>query len=1317
MKETKLEPKETKLELQDTMEMIETKLENLPPPPPDLLVDEGPKTDSSQSSSIGGDSGTASMVWDQGCMLGNMYQIDCSDCEGKIRFIQSAELPFGWEKVEDPHYGCYYIDHVNRKTQYENPVVQAKRAAGGATGGEEESPQRPHKEPPGYEERIRPFFTKNPAELKGEFMKTELVKSPRGFGFTIVGGDDNDAEFLQIKNVVPNGPAYEDGILKTGDILVHVNDRCVLGFTHQDVVAMFQTIPPGEHVLLEICRGYPLPFDPNDPNTEIVTTVAVTMPPNTPTSNTPSFSVGSGGADGSASRGHNLNNSILNHKDNNNLSQLHNQSGEVPHMNGGEDTPDILSLFPSSAKPELFTIHIVKGTMGFGFTIADSAYGQKVKQILDKPRCKTLQEGDILVEINHIRVKDMSHSEVVLVLKSCPKGQETAVVIQRGGMLTPSKGRKTSKSPKNVEDRRGSQGMEGNVSGVSVPNAFFYSPDSSIASQSTGQSKEAAKPDILRNDSYKKEEGRKGLDQSENQKTDLFNDSQVSNRSRTPTPDRGPTADDPAKTPTPDNPNQSTISGRQSPSREYFNAGQGYYPNNRPPFTDQEQSDMPRQHPRGGLENSYRPEVNHSGGYDPRRDPHPPQYRPDPRAFEEHEFARFGPEPNRREYRSRTPGPDHMGRQHGADHLHQRSKTPNPQEMRSRTPTHDHLNISGTPDFIPASRYMQPKHTEPPLGPLPNHHGSSGYHSRSSSHSGPHEHFPPQQHGKYPPPPLPHHPGDRYHPSPQNYPQNYPPPHPHHLQQAPASYHQPQSRYAPHDPLYHPGMSPGQRSNKNRSTSFEHAEPVPARMPPMARQYSPGASSPGMGNISRGSQPPPPHRGPGRPEDYAEMTVFLRKHENGFGFRIIGGTEEGSQVSVGHIVPGGASEMDGRLRTGDEIVTVDGQPVLNASHHKVVELMGAAGQKGCVTLVVRRRIPSSRDTSFQSQPDGMPTFPYNVSVTRRDNEGFGFVIISSVTKSGSNIGQDKVNDTNKDGSTKPHPPPRIGRIIENSPAERCGMLRVGDRILAVNGIDISRMNHEEIVNVIKDSGMCVTLTVGPPPEENPTNTPVSSQRGSQSSMINAMAYPAMGETDSMRRGDPVNQQILERHKELARRRMQTGSQSESEDSVFSEPPVARFGGDQGEDQIYVVELHRGSRGFGFSIRGGQEFNNMPLYVLRIADGGAANMDGRLRVGDQILEINNIRTQGMTHAAAIDIIQSGGSRVRLLVKRTGKPPPNFERGSSPGRIISPHSPHGQPNPSPLTNGPISHSSPQIQRRMQERQDYFYDYSDMRPHPNY
>ena len=126
-------------------------------------------------------------------------------------------------------------------------------------------------------------------------IRTALIKSSRGLGFTIVGGDDHEDEFLQIKSVVPNGPAWQDDKLRTGkqiwfvhkgneclkrvffagDVLVYVNDTCVLGYTHADVVTMFQGIDAGHHVYLEVCRGYPLPFDPNDPNTEIVTTVAV----------------------------------------------------------------------------------------------------------------------------------------------------------------------------------------------------------------------------------------------------------------------------------------------------------------------------------------------------------------------------------------------------------------------------------------------------------------------------------------------------------------------------------------------------------------------------------------------------------------------------------------------------------------------------------------------------------------------------------------------------------------------------------------------------------------------------------------------------------------------------------------------------------------------------------------------------------------------------------------------------------------------------------------------------------------------------------
>ena len=63
----------------------------------------------------------------------------------------------------------------------------------------------------------KPFFTRNPAELKGTFINTKLKKSRRGFGFTVVGGDEPD-EFLQIKSLVLDGPAAVDGKMETGAV-------------------------------------------------------------------------------------------------------------------------------------------------------------------------------------------------------------------------------------------------------------------------------------------------------------------------------------------------------------------------------------------------------------------------------------------------------------------------------------------------------------------------------------------------------------------------------------------------------------------------------------------------------------------------------------------------------------------------------------------------------------------------------------------------------------------------------------------------------------------------------------------------------------------------------------------------------------------------------------------------------------------------------------------------------------------------------------------------------------------------------------------
>lgn len=209
----------------------------------------------------------------------------------------------------------------------------------------------------------------------------------------------------------------------TGDVIVSVNDTCVLGHTHAQVVKIFQSIPIGASVDLELCRGYPLPFDPDDPNTSLVTSVAIL-------DKEPIIVNGQETYDSPASHSSKTGkvSSMKDARPSSPADVASNSSYGYPN--------DTVSLASSIAtQPELITVHIVKGPMGFGFTIADSpgGGGQRVKQIVDSPRCRGLKEGDLIVEVNKKNVQALTHNQVVDMLIECPKGSEVTLLVQRGG--------------------------------------------------------------------------------------------------------------------------------------------------------------------------------------------------------------------------------------------------------------------------------------------------------------------------------------------------------------------------------------------------------------------------------------------------------------------------------------------------------------------------------------------------------------------------------------------------------------------------------------------------------------------------------------------------------------------------------------------------------------------------------------------------------------------------------------------------------------------------------------------------------------------
>lgn len=120
------------------------------------------------------------------------------------------------------------------------------------------------------------------------------------------------------------------------------------------------------------------------------------------------------------------------------------QSGKSGHplasdrLNGPSDPSEQRASTASSgsSQPDLVTVPLVKGPKGFGFAIADSPTGQKVKMILDSQWCPGLRKGDIIKEIYHQNVQSLTHLQVVEVLKQFPVGAEVPLLILRGGEWT-----------------------------------------------------------------------------------------------------------------------------------------------------------------------------------------------------------------------------------------------------------------------------------------------------------------------------------------------------------------------------------------------------------------------------------------------------------------------------------------------------------------------------------------------------------------------------------------------------------------------------------------------------------------------------------------------------------------------------------------------------------------------------------------------------------------------------------------------------------------------------------------------------------------
>ncbi|XP_075067663.1 protein scribble homolog isoform X20 [Mixophyes fleayi] len=220
----------------------------------------------------------------------------------------------------------------------------------------------------------------------------------------------------------------------------------------------------------------------------------------------------------------------------------------------------------------------------------------------------------------------------------------------------------------------------------------------------------------------------------------------------------------------------------------------------------------------------------------------------------------------------------------------------------------------------------------------------------------------------------------------------------------------------------------------------------------------------------------------------------------------------------------------------------------------------------------------------------------------------------------------------------------ISRVAEEGPAARAGV-RVGDKLLEVNGVDLHNAEHHTAVEALRSSGSSVSMTVLRERMVEPDN-PIT-------------VTPLRPEDDY----NPREKRVVIQYPE------------EEEESLHS------------PDQRITACLMRNDKGLGFSIAGGvgstpYRVGDTGIFISRIAEGGAAHRDGTLRVGDRVMSINGVDMTEARHDQAVALLTSTSPTITLLVEREPTQPGTDPRASPSLHRARPRSP---PPPAESENG--------------------------------
>ncbi|XP_056113432.1 glutamate receptor-interacting protein 1 isoform X4 [Rhinichthys klamathensis goyatoka] len=259
-------------------------------------------------------------------------------------------------------------------------------------------------------------------------------------------------------------------------------------------------------------------------------------------------------------------------------------------------------------------------------------------------------------------------------------------------------------------------------------------------------------------------------------------------------------------------------------------------------------------------------------------------------------------------------------------------------------------------------------------------------------------------------------------------------------------------------------------------------------------------------------------------------------------------------------------------------------------------------------------------------------------------------------------------------------PPLIAYIDPDSPAERCGILQIGDRILSINGIPTEDSTLEETNQLLRDSSITskVTLEIEfdvaesvipssgtfhvklpkkPGVELGITISSPSSRKPGDSLIISDIKKGSVAHrTGTLELGDKLLAidnirldncsmedavQILQQCEDLVKLKIRKDEDNSDEQETSGAI-------------IYTVELKRYGGPLGITISGTEEPFD-PIIISSLTKGGLAERTGAIHIGDRILAINSNSLKGKPLSEAIHLLQMAGESVTLKIKKQGELP--------------------------------------------------------------